>query len=343
MGTLRQSNLELLRIVAMLLVLVVHADFLAFGKPDIAQIGSNPCASWLSYWVEAFAIVCVDLFVLLSGYFGIVWRFKSLGAYLFQVLFFAAGICLAYYAAVRIPPPLTLLSPSSWPGYWFAVHYFLLYLIAPVLNLLVDRCSRRGLQILLLLFFLVQTYCWYTDDLLFLFKNGYSVVSFVGLYLFARYIRLYAPRWSRNRRGGYLAVYAASAAFTVGCVWLSSRLVDTDIFVSAIGKFFDYNAPIVIVGTVALFLFFTKIEMRPHPGINRIAASAFAVYLLHCHPLLLPCYTGLIVSLREQVANPVFFVVMTMCALALVFTVATGIDRIRILLWQFVCRVFRIE
>lgn len=143
--------------------------------------------------------------------------------------------------------------------------------------------------------------------------------------------------------GGYLAVYAASAAFTVGCVWLSSRLVDTDIFVSAIGKFFDYNAPIVIVGTVALFLFFTKIEMRPHPGINRIAASAFAVYLLHCHPLLLPCYTGLIVSLREQVANPVFFVVMTMCALALVFTVATGIDRIRILLWQFVCRVFRIE
>ncbi len=202
MGTLRQSNLELLRIVAMLLVLVVHADFLAFGKPDIAQIGSNPCASWLSYWVEAFAIVCVDLFVLLSGYFGIVWRFKSLGAYLFQVLFFAAGICLAYYAAVRIPPPLKLLSPSSWPGYWFAVHYFLLYLIAPVLNLLVDRCSRRGLQILLLLFFLVQTYCWYTDDLLFLFKNGYSVVSFVGLYLFARYIRLYAPRWSRNRRGG---------------------------------------------------------------------------------------------------------------------------------------------
>ena len=127
MGTLRQSNLELLRIVARLVVLVVHADFLAFGKPDIAQIGSNPCASWLSYWVEAFAIVCVDLFVLLSGYFGIVWRFKSLGAYLFQVLFFAAGICLAYYAAVRIPPPSNcfLRAPGLVIGLQFIIFCFI--------------------------------------------------------------------------------------------------------------------------------------------------------------------------------------------------------------------------
>ena len=240
-------------------------------------------------------------------------------------------------------PPLKLLSPSSWPGYWFAVHYFLLYLIAPVLNLLVDRCSRRGLQILLLLFFLVQTYCWYTDDLLFLFKNGYSVVSFVGLYLFARYIRLYAPRWSRNRRGGY---FGRLRRF---CRIYGRLCVAVEPF-GRYGYFRVRNRKIFRLQCTdrncwnrCTVPFFTKIEMRPHPGINRIAASAFAVYLLHCHPLLLPCYTGLIVSLREQVANPVFFVVMTMCALALVFTVATGIDRIRILLWQFVCRVFRIE
>ena len=70
-ATVRQSNIELLRIVAMMLVLIVHADFLALGAPDALALKALPVESGLRVWLQGFALVCVDVFVMISGYFGI--------------------------------------------------------------------------------------------------------------------------------------------------------------------------------------------------------------------------------------------------------------------------------
>ena len=67
----RQSNFELLRIVAMLLVLVVHVDFFSLGVPSDADIAGNPVSSAMRYIVESLALVCVNSYILISGYFGI--------------------------------------------------------------------------------------------------------------------------------------------------------------------------------------------------------------------------------------------------------------------------------
>ena len=97
-NTTRSSNIELLRIVATFFVLVVHADFLSLGEPDIADVANNPLGSYTRILIEAFAVICVNLFVMISGWFGIRPKYKSATSFLFQCFFFLFGlyaVCIA--------------------------------------------------------------------------------------------------------------------------------------------------------------------------------------------------------------------------------------------------------
>ena len=53
---MRDSNMELLRIVAMLLVLVVHADFASIGSPTIIEVMDAPYSSIARLGVECISI-----------------------------------------------------------------------------------------------------------------------------------------------------------------------------------------------------------------------------------------------------------------------------------------------
>ena len=89
----RDSNMELLRIIAMLLVMIVHADFRALSCPSTLDTNLYPDSSFLRFFVESVSIICVNVFVLLSGWFGIRLKKERLLELGFQVLFFGA-LCL---------------------------------------------------------------------------------------------------------------------------------------------------------------------------------------------------------------------------------------------------------
>jgi surface polysaccharide O-acyltransferase-like enzyme len=92
----RQSNFELLRILAMFLVIVIHADFLSTGLPS----PENYYADWLPVTTkvlfESISIVCVNVFILISGWFGIRSSVKSFSQFAFQCLFFYVGLYMLF-------------------------------------------------------------------------------------------------------------------------------------------------------------------------------------------------------------------------------------------------------
>ena len=72
MATPRKSNIELLRIVSIVMVLIVHLDGASLGLPE--PMGNITAVSGRDWWrlvVESFAIIGVNCFTLISGYFGI--------------------------------------------------------------------------------------------------------------------------------------------------------------------------------------------------------------------------------------------------------------------------------
>lgn len=72
----RQSGIELARILSMLLVVLSHASVYSVGMPKIADFEAYPLSSSLVCVYEAFTYVCVNVFVLFSGWFGIHFKMK---------------------------------------------------------------------------------------------------------------------------------------------------------------------------------------------------------------------------------------------------------------------------
>lgn len=85
---IRESGIECLRLFAMLLVLVVHANFFSLGEPAGEDIVEEPWHSFNRVFVQSLAIVCVNVFVMISGWFGLHPTWKKLMNFLYQLLFF---------------------------------------------------------------------------------------------------------------------------------------------------------------------------------------------------------------------------------------------------------------
>lgn len=85
----RQSNMELLRIIAMFFILVLHANYLSLGYPSLDAIISGSFGDLFRVFMQSVAIIAVNLFVLLSGYFRIQVKKKSVLNFLYYCFFYA--------------------------------------------------------------------------------------------------------------------------------------------------------------------------------------------------------------------------------------------------------------
>ena len=187
----RDSGIETLRILSILGILVVHSDFFALGAPDTETCRIAPLASFWRYFIESVTIVSVDIFVLISGWFTIHPKRERLMEFLFQILFFNVMFFLAF-AIVFPESTITKAGIESIfmldKRFWFVKAYLLLYFLSPVLNSFSDL-PRNKQSLILVGFFLFQTiYGWYYPAVVW-FNEGYSAISFVGLYLLAQYLR----------------------------------------------------------------------------------------------------------------------------------------------------------
>jgi surface polysaccharide O-acyltransferase-like enzyme len=87
----RESNIELLRNISMFMILVIHANFVALPKISYEELMSNTTPSVVRYFIESIGIVAVNVFVFISGWFGVRTRTKSVLSFIYQILFFLVG------------------------------------------------------------------------------------------------------------------------------------------------------------------------------------------------------------------------------------------------------------
>lgn len=96
MKKVRQSNIELLRMIAMFMILVIHANMVSLPHPTTDDLLSNTIPTITRYFIESFGIVGVDIFVLISGWFLINTRAKSFYSFFFQILMLWGGVFFTY-------------------------------------------------------------------------------------------------------------------------------------------------------------------------------------------------------------------------------------------------------
>ena len=86
MSKIRQSNFELLRILAMMAVLYGHGVGLVLGLPTSSEIESQTFTSFFRIAWSTLNTCGVNLFVLISGWFGIHSTRQGLYKFLFQII-----------------------------------------------------------------------------------------------------------------------------------------------------------------------------------------------------------------------------------------------------------------
>jgi len=276
-GCKRQSNLELLRIVSMGLVLLIHY-IPTRGIPDTTAINQNFWETTLNLELRSLAFVCVNCFILISGYFGIRWKLRSISHLLHLIVFWSVIACAINKAIPYISDLPSGVYGTDYIGdaftlRWFIGAYLCLYLIAPIINSYIEKSTNTELGKYILLFYLFSTIFGYfmrSDN----FNEGMSEISLAGLYLIGAYIRKTSIKLFTLNYWTDLCIY----------LMLGFGIVVLNIITLKIGfskSPYGYLNPIVLLQSVYLFLFFKKLPIKHNPIINFIAASTFSAYLFH--------------------------------------------------------------
>lgn len=340
----RQANFELLRIVAMLMIISLH--YLGKGEllasfPFVAKENPVGVLAWL---IEAFCIVAVNCYVLISGYFFVesAWKPGKVVSLFCQVLFYSLLVpCLLLLAGAESAKGMGLYGwincvlPIETEHYWFATAYLILYLFVPFLAAGIRQMEKRQLQIvtaLLLCFFSLGKTIFPIS--LVADRRGYDFGWFLCLFVVAGYIRKYGIPWL-EKRSHAVAVYFFSAFF----IWLLALFSNTlggeiDTFSYYADMPYTYNHLLCLTGAVSLFYLFKNLRVREGrfaDVVRRLALYTFGVYLLHEHNLVR--YEWMQWLGVEEVKDSFLFVPHMIGCVFLVYAAGTAVDAVRA--WLF--------
>lgn len=280
--TTRQSSIELLRIVAMLIIIADHfAVHGGFSYPtDTVSINR--------LYIQLLGMggkIGTNIFVLISGYFLVSSHKTKTSKILklwFQLVFYSFGIYVILVATSMESFSVKLLikqiAPVTFSLWWFPSTYFVLYLLSPYINrLLVTLDKKRYLCFLLLLFF-----CWSIIPTI--TKRSFQsneLLWFVFLYSLSGFVKLYDFNTKLS------SVNLINLALL--CVMITFFTVVIFDFLGTKIAFFASNAtffygmqklPILLVACL-MFLAFLKLEIRFSRFINIVSSATFGVYLIH--------------------------------------------------------------
>lgn len=275
-GQQRDSSIELFRILATFMVLVVHFTGWFVGGISDPFDSSLPLAFRIGQpIIESLSIVCVNCFLIISGWFGINLKFRSIWKLYTQLLFIYVPIyllCSLYSGHFLISEFIDRLLVFTKENYYIQC-YFVLLLLSPVINSFFEKYREKSLFLVLVLWS-VEAFMEnvFGNESLGI-NSGYSLIHFMMMYMLARAAFLYKDKIVEVKRYRWLIGYFACA----GIVCL--------MHLAGFSHTWDYSNPIVVIESFCLFFVFS---LKPFYNnvVNWVAASTLAVYIIHVtHPM----------------------------------------------------------
>ena len=294
----RLANLELLRCVAMMMVVVLHflgkGGLLTGGDRSLSEGAVELDAVGYAAWVlEAFCIVAVNVYMLISGYFLSFSSFKlsrllqlwlQLWFYSVVVGVLAAAAGIVEETAVDTHYYLTLLFPVSMGHYWFMTAYVFLYMLVPLVGMAVKKMNREQMKAAVIL--LLAVFCVLKSVFPFRLEQdmkGYDCIWYLCVFVTAAYLRRFGLTLLK-KKWVCLALYVGAVLLAFGEVMvLHGIYLRTGSLSWIVNVSMEYNHILPFLGALGLFGFFLKLRIpdKISPVINRVAACTLGVYLLH--------------------------------------------------------------
>lgn len=270
---IRNSNHELLRILAMYMIVLIHANMY------LGYFCTGHVFTFFNGLVNGLCNTGVSCFILISGYYGVKCDIRKLVKMECMMITYSLAETLLLYLAMPeqmqgaalFEQIVKSFLPFITRKYWFYSCYVCLMLLSGYIKKLTDHLDRAAFQgLLLLLFFLfsvLPTLCYFelVPD------NGKGLVQMIMVYLAGRYIRLYQDVKLPKRAG---------AVFFL--LWMINGISHE--FPIQTGGIYHHlckdNSITNLIMAVILFYFFKELKFRS-AVVNKTAGNVFAVFALN--------------------------------------------------------------
>lgn len=289
----RDSNLELLRILSMLLIVAFHYSVHGFLLKENFTLFPLTINKLIILFLSLGGEIGVNCFVYISSFYLINNRIKlnKVMDIFIKVTFYSIVIILILYllrydylvksgTLVMIKEFIKAIM-SFFVGYWFISCYILLYLSSPFLNKVINNVTKIELKILVIGMLII--WCFLKTGGINLFYSNY--IWFILLYFLSAYIRKYISFEKINQRFLIIGI-GWICLILVGSILILSKFFEERVLFSKIllHQVAPYNIFIFMI-SLSLFLYFLKLKIGKISKINYLATSMLGVYLLHDNKL----------------------------------------------------------
>lgn len=282
MEKIRESKFELLRIISMVMIIFHHFAYHSGFDFNMNTITLN------ELWIQFIVIggkIGVNIFILISGYFLVSSKKVKISKVLKlwgQIAFTSISIYVIFVATGIKPFEVNNLVKSAFPitytGWWFASTYFILYLISPFINILLNKLDKQTYKKMLILMLI----CWCVIPT-FLGKTleSNNLIWFIVLYSIGGYIKLHGEKISSNAKKCFcMAVIVMLITYIY--VIILDILATRNIWINKdiLSIYGMQTIPILLI-SIFIFLGVRNTSMQYNKYINITSKAMFGVYLLH--------------------------------------------------------------
>lgn len=361
----RSSSLELLRIVAMLMIIATHAAARIGNGVDWGVLSSEPSLNLFSiFFIGTYGQTGVFLFVILSSWFLSGKESKTHYGKLFKLYaqaFFISVLFLVFAVLYGLPAGknqvLTVLLTPVNGNYCFLRTYILFYLLVPFAQDYMLKIDDKTHLRFVLVFSIVYPF------MRFFMPNFQSEFGYIGTFFYIFFLVSYLKKHEENFIEKHCRILFVSL---LAFMWLS--LIGASFFCYRFGisenhtrailvRIFAGNAEMqhifMIILAVCLFYIFKDfVHIGFSKIINVIASSTFGVYIFHENFFLNShgengiTETCLLweqwLHLGEHFENDVFFPLYLIGCMLLVFCTCSVLELFRQLVLSGCKRLFRL-
>lgn len=286
---IRSSNLELYRILVMLLIVAHHYVVLSGLTSVDGLLQDNPLSanSIYLYLFGMWGKVGINCFLLITGYFMCISNIslrKFVKLYMW-ILTYRLLLTITFVVAgseTLSPKTILLILPfSNIHSDSFVSAFMAWWLFIPFLNVLVNNLNRRQHAILIALMLLIFSFVPFIPKILEIENN--PICWFTALYVIASYIRKYPDTIHKSTSALFwciitLILVTIAMMSVVLILWLGYKLNTT---LPQYYMVVDSDKPLALLIAVSSFLWFKNIKMGYSRIINILGAASFGVLLIH--------------------------------------------------------------
>lgn len=294
MNIKRQSNVELLRIIASLGVVMLHFNFT--GGID----NTSGAIKTVLLFLESLSISSVNIFLIIFGYFSYkkfsISMIKPVNL-LTQVVFVNL-IFYIFYSLILFANSFDIhgLFLSFVPNNYFIVFYIALYFLSPFINKLMSVLSSKSRKIFVvdcliiislypflvdLLNYIATYFGYHINDLSTVTRegalDGYTLVNFALMYIIGCFMRYKQDEITNMGKIKPFLMFSLASFI----IFFSTFISIDNHFVPSLSL--SYGNPIVIVQSVSIMLIFLNMDIKYNKAINKISKASLMCYLVHLH------------------------------------------------------------